>query len=323
MIKLEEKLPLNSPLGLAIDPSNLCNFECKFCPTGYRTDIRKQRENGQMSLDLFKKIINDCKSWNIKIDNLKLWKDGEPFANKNIIEMIKIARDSECFKKITITTNGILMDRFLNDLVSFPPDLIIVSILSMNEKDYKLHSRDEKNLQKVIDILKKLHDLKEKTGSKLPQVNPKICSFPGISKEMIDDFFLKFNPISNKPYVVHEPFNWDDSHKEDLLLGYDENKRGKNLKICPYPFYSLQVNFNGLVGVCCVDWSHKIIVGDLKSESLKDIWFGEKLKELKYMWRKDQAKSHDICGKCNFYKNLPDYNNIDEYVINSNNKLDV
>ena len=42
-----------------IDPSNLCNFRCTFCPTGEKSLLGKyERPKGVMPFELFSKIIN-------------------------------------------------------------------------------------------------------------------------------------------------------------------------------------------------------------------------------------------------------------------------
>ena len=33
-VYIKDVLPLNVPLVIFIDPSNVCNFKCIFCPTG-------------------------------------------------------------------------------------------------------------------------------------------------------------------------------------------------------------------------------------------------------------------------------------------------
>tara|TARA_B110000858_G_C17688643_1_gene420180 strand:- start:653 stop:823 length:171 start_codon:yes stop_codon:yes gene_type:complete len=32
-IRLKDYLPLAMPVSIMIDPSNLCNYKCNFCPT--------------------------------------------------------------------------------------------------------------------------------------------------------------------------------------------------------------------------------------------------------------------------------------------------
>ena len=47
--KLEEVIPLATPFVLFVDPSDICNFHCKFCPTGERRPAgngRKPRAHG-------------------------------------------------------------------------------------------------------------------------------------------------------------------------------------------------------------------------------------------------------------------------------------
>ena len=51
---------------LAID-ANLCNFKCKFCPTG--TELgRTGRPNGLMKSENFKKIIDDIYNSKAKLN---------------------------------------------------------------------------------------------------------------------------------------------------------------------------------------------------------------------------------------------------------------
>ena len=45
-------------------------------------------------------------------------------------------------------------------------------------------------------------------------------------------------------------------------------------KICPFPFYTLAIHSNLKVSVCCVDWNKKTVAGDLKINTLKEIWTG-------------------------------------------------
>ncbi len=54
---LEDIVPLPMPFLLFLEPTNQCNFKCKFCPTG-NPDLLKEvgRKATSMSMELLKKI---------------------------------------------------------------------------------------------------------------------------------------------------------------------------------------------------------------------------------------------------------------------------
>jgi hypothetical protein len=56
---LWEILPQSVPYGMNIDPTNLCNFRCPFCPTGNPAALaRVARPKGVMKLEVFQKILD-------------------------------------------------------------------------------------------------------------------------------------------------------------------------------------------------------------------------------------------------------------------------
>ena len=41
---------------------------------------------------------------------------------------------------------------------------------------------------------------------------------------------------------------------------------------CPYIFYGYSVNADGLVSSCFLDWGRKLVIGDVRQQSMKQIW---------------------------------------------------
>jgi len=90
--ELGPQLPLQQPHVLLVDPSSSCNLRCKFCPTGDPALIKNTgRYQGQMSLDLYEKIIDDINAFPAPLSILRLYKEGEPLLNKNICKFISMA----------------------------------------------------------------------------------------------------------------------------------------------------------------------------------------------------------------------------------------
>jgi radical SAM protein with 4Fe4S-binding SPASM domain len=75
-------------------------------------------------------------------------------------------------------------------------------------------------------------------------------------------------------------------------------QRIREVMVCPYVFYSFSINSDGSVSLCFLDWSRKLIVGDVKTQSVKDIWTSEKLKKFQKMFLMKERKSHPVCGNC-------------------------
>jgi len=76
-------------------------------------------------------------------------------------------------------------------------------------------------------------------------------------------------------------------------ISVKENPKGK----CFAPFKSLAVLWNGDCTFCCEDFNGELIVGNIKDNSLEEIWYGERLNNA----RKDMHNlilSNKFCQRC-------------------------
>ena len=85
--RLQDVVPLRTPYKVNIEPTNLCNIGCKFCPTSDHALVRSVRPQGVMPFDLFRKIVDDLGEFPDKIKLTELYQDGEPLINKNFPDM--------------------------------------------------------------------------------------------------------------------------------------------------------------------------------------------------------------------------------------------
>ena len=159
--KLETVIPLKTPFVLFIEPSDRCNFQCKFCPTGDKELIKSipSRGYGSMKLDTFKKIVDDASQFPDKIKALHLFKDGEPLLNKALPEMIKYAKDSNRFETIDTTTNSALLTPKLSDaLISSGLDRVNISIEGTSSDEYAKLCRVKVDFDKIVSNIKYLYE---------------------------------------------------------------------------------------------------------------------------------------------------------------------
>jgi radical SAM protein with 4Fe4S-binding SPASM domain len=81
---------------------------------------------------------------------------------------------------------------------------------------------------------------------------------------------------------------------------------------CPYIFYSLAVNSDGSVSLCFLDWGRKLVIGDLRRQSLAEIWTGEELFRHRMLHLQGNRSDNEVCAACGQLSHcLPD--NIDPH----------
>jgi len=76
------------PTRFYIDPGNICNLRCEFCPTGQGMWRSSQ---GLMSLEAFQQIFNKIKP---VAREIMLYNYGEPFLNQQLLLMIRLVAAS-------------------------------------------------------------------------------------------------------------------------------------------------------------------------------------------------------------------------------------
>jgi MoaA/NifB/PqqE/SkfB family radical SAM enzyme len=310
--KLEEVIPLVTPFVVFVDPSDACNFKCKFCPTGDR-DLMKSvnRPLTRMNFELFKKIADDMTNFPSKVKVLRLYKDGEPLINKELEKMVKYAKDIGASERIDTTTNASLLTKERGKaLVDAGLDRINISIYGVSTENYKSFS-DAK--VEFSTILQNVQDFYEVRGNCEMVVKVNGDTLSNQEKEI---FLQKFGNSTDKIFIEHTMACWPNF---ELRGGVEVNNEvgiyGQELTdidACPYPFYSFSINSDGLVSVCFLDWGRKLTVGDVKSQSVQEIWDGKPMRSYRKMFLEGGRKGHPTCGGCGqMTHGQPD--NIDPY----------
>lgn len=308
---LEEVVPLAGPLLVYVDPTNLCNFKCHYCPTGDKALLKQVgRPDGMMPLDLFEKIVHDIKQFPKKLRLLSMYKDGEPTLHKQLPEMIRIAQNGDIADRIWTKTNGSRLNPELNrKLVEAGLNMICVSISAVDAPTYKKIVGVAANYDR---ILENVRDLFEHRGSM--ELYVKIAESPQLTPQMIEKFFADFTSISNF-VAVEKLMGWSYSNLKDWTLGtnpttYDGLPFTPKVA-CPLPFYVAAINWNGDVSMCANDWAMKTVIGNVSQESLTNIWNGERAFEFRRMHLEGRRKQNAACANCFYQKILPD--NIDAH----------
>lgn len=284
------KISWDFPIYLHLEPTNLCNLRCSFCPNSLNKEIKKQ----YLELKLYRKIIDECAKYK-KLLLLLLHKDGEPLLHPNLPEMIRYAKDKRSAKVVHLATNGILLNEDKSrEIINSGLDDILISVDAVRKSTFlKLKGVDK--LEEVESNVKNFIRIRNKLKSRKPYVRVKMIDMQETHSE-ISLFRRKWKGIVDKVEITRF-CNWP---QFEIAGNNADNSKGRYP--CTILWYSPAINCDGKVSICCLDGDRKRIVGDVSEESLFDIWHGEKLQAIRDAHCNG---NYNICGNCSAWSLEP------------------
>lgn len=313
-VNLEEVIPLEAPFSIQIDICSACNLKCSFC---FHSDAKAVKAAdvhfGFMPYELFTQIIDDIKrSWGEKkVKKLRLFKIGEPLLNPDVCKMVKYAKDANVAEFIEITTNGTLLNEEMNQgLIDAGLDILNISVNGINEEQYQSVCQYNMKFEDFRNTIR--HFYQNKGTCKIFIKYSDI----GYSEEEKEHFYQLFGDICDEIFIeTISATLWQDTDIDDKISNAHKGTYGQKLEqkqVCPFLFTTMVINDKGIVHLCCVDWKTEYILGDLKEESIADIWTGKRLREYQRIHLEKKKDCIDLCKNCeslsaNTIDNIDDY----------------
>lgn len=296
--KLETVIPLRTPFIINIDPNDRCNFQCKFCPTGDRSLMEKTpgRNHGNMSWELYTKIIDDICQFEDKVKVLRLYKDGEPLLNPRFADMVSYAKNSGCCDRVDTTTNASLLTKENSKkIIEAGLDRINISIEGVTEEQYWDFSKYKMKYQELVENIAYFYEHKVNTEM-IVKINGDI-----LTEEQKQQFLDTFGDITDGIFIESIMDCWPTFEQKKVEVNQERGIYGQQIRevlVCPYVFYSFAINSSGKASLCFLDWHRGLEIGDANLQSVKDIWQGEKMREYQKMFLEGKRKEHPICAEC-------------------------
>lgn len=315
--RLADELPLPAPYLVHVDPTNRCNFRCRFCPTGQPELLRRVgRPAGLMDEALFAKVIDDLAALPERVKVLHLYKDGEPLLHPAFGRMARLARERRVADRINLTTNAALLTaERAAEILDAGIDLVRVSVEHVTDEGYLRQTGTFGDYGRIVANVAGLFRERERRGART-RIWVKIIRL-GLTEGEIEKFGRDFAGICDECLVM-TPMGWSRTDLYDFTLGSNpttgdngETPLRPDRVVCPYPFYSLAVNFDGSVSVCCADWSHGTVVGDARREPLVAVWNGPALQALRRLHLRGERAANGACAHCQTMQGLPEDSDLD------------
>jgi sulfatase maturation enzyme AslB (radical SAM superfamily) len=284
-----ELLDLDWPLGIFIEPTNVCNFRCTICPESFEDYQETTGYYQRMSWATWQVIAQNL---SVFVPNvLRFYFLGEPLLNPDLPNMIRQAVDEKLAKRTELTTNGSLLTaKTARKLVASGLDYLKVSVYGTTNEEYRAASGSKYDSDTILANVKQLRRIRDELGSKTPRLVALYVN--DATTEQRDRFFAQYDDVVDE-CGLDALHNW--GTEELIQLG---RQRLNNRVVCKHPFINLSIRSTGIVSVCCADWGNDLNIGDLRTETLYDIWHGEKLRRIRELHLTGHRDVLPICARC-------------------------
>jgi radical SAM protein with 4Fe4S-binding SPASM domain len=298
---LSKPIQWGYPISISFEPTTSCNLRCPECPSGLRAFTRS---TGMLEKDFFKQTIDDIHK---HLLYLIFYFQGEPYLNRNFLEMVKYASDKGLYTA-TSTNAHYLTDETARKTVESGLDRLIISIDGTTQEVYKQY-RVGGNINKVIEGAKNIVKWKKELKSKTPFVffqflvvkpnEHQIEDIKQLAKEVgVDEVRFKTAQVydyendPNQLIPVNEKFS---RYKKSASGNYISKNKLTNR--CWKLWHANVITWDGLVVPCCFDKDAAHRLGNLKTQSFKQVWNNDNYKQFRRELMTSR-KNIDICANC-------------------------
>ncbi|PWV53832.1 SPASM domain-containing protein [Chitinophaga sp. S165] len=288
------------PISVSFEPTTSCNLRCPECPSGLRAFTRP---TGMLQQDFFRKTIDEIHK---ELLYLIFYFQGEPFLNPGFLEMVKYAHAKGIYTA-TSTNAHYLTEENARKTVESGLDRLIISIDGTTQDVYTQY-RVGGNLEKVIQGAKNIVKWKKELNSKTPFVffqflvvkpnEHQIEEIKQLAKEIgVDEVRFKTAQVYDYEEgnrLIPTIDKYSRYHRNEDGTYKIKNKMGNH---CWRLWHSPVITWDGLVVPCCFDKDAQHKLGDLKQESLKELWHNDKYIQFRTKLQTGR-KNIDICANC-------------------------
>jgi radical SAM protein with 4Fe4S-binding SPASM domain len=266
------KRTAKAPFIVDIELTNNCNLMCNMCARRLMT-----RERGFMDKEIWIRILDECIKTGTPIRFIR-W--GEPFLHRKIIDWARKVKEAGLL--LHITNNGLVItEPQMQEIVNMGLDSIIFSMQGATKKGYE-KMRNNKEYDKLHANILKLVEIRG--NNKAPYIHIS-STMTDETKEEIDKFKEYWSNIVDSVDTGKTSFSRFDGEDGEYIP-------------CNEVYQKLSIDWDGKVTACCGDYDNLLTVGDIKKESLVEIFNGEKLKSIRTILDNKGHKNLALCSKC-------------------------
>ncbi len=287
------------PVVYNIETTNACNMRCEMCP---RTTMMT-RPIETLDMETYKRVVEQIEPFSDS-----QWQEWEEFVGKNYGIPKNDMSENHFFLYIipkVIVLHGYgdpLLDKKMPERVRLLTEKNIPSYFSCNPANIDIKKTLE-TFESGLDYVK--YSVEAADDIRHKEVRGSASNFTESYKKILHLLDLKEKHQYKTTIIItmldlNKPWQEEEFQKlRDAFRGldvyiylksqdqqwYEDNRQQTKsihwIEFCQFPWSSMTIKSSGEAVECVEDYNNEIILGDAKTETLYDIWNGEKYRKLR------------------------------------------
>jgi radical SAM protein with 4Fe4S-binding SPASM domain len=295
------------PKVIQLQTINACQAACKMCPYPAFKDVFAR---GRMDDALFDKVIDEI-AQHSEVETFVPMLQNEPFLDKHIFEKIaRFKRRTAGRVSVELVTNGALLtDEHITRLRDAELDVLDISLDALSREVYE-------KIRIGLDYDEVLAGVERVIAADLPGTSVfvrlvrqrdnahEVRAFAGRWRKrgvpvFIYDVTNRTGAVDQFDQAIRVP---PSSGMTSLVEGAKRRASRAWLGHCPIPFASASILHNGDVLMCTHDWARAEVLGNLRDNTLSELWNGNRMREIRALISERKYEEVPACRACSLWR---------------------
>lgn len=291
---ISRQVPGRPPACLYVETTNLCDAKCIIC-----SHPVMQRTKRTMETELYERAIDQAAA--LGIPRAQLNATGEPLLDKNISSRIAYAK-SRGISFVTLFSNASMLTEDMGmKLLDSGLDLIVLSLDGLTAREFE-RVRPPLKFDQVYGNVVRFCRQKRASGKTKPEIRVQITPVDQDPREIRrSEAFRELSALADRVMFTPPPLIHDWIGNVPALANASRAQRPSTMSLpCSRLYNTMTVLSDGRIPVCSLDYEGKVELGNLRRQSLAEIWSGAPFTAVRSAHEASMIHDLELCSKCSY-----------------------
>ncbi len=234
-----------------------------------------------------------------KVYDVNLVHRGESTFHEGLTDMTRMCRERGIRTRIH-TNATVLNAKRIERMLDAAPDFLSFSFDGYEKEIYE-KNRVNAKFEKVMHNIESFLIAKEGRKAEKPYTVLQVIEMEDMTtpeqRQKGEALETRLRELGLNKFYLKHLHNWAGAVEVEHDALWAEGM-GRGYVPCTFPWYALTVFFDGRVSPCPQDYFEEVILGDLRTQTVAEVWNGKPLRELRESMASRRFPEGHLCTKC-------------------------